>query len=355
MLNKYALILAGGRGTRLWPISTSSRPKQFLNLFDSNIMINETINRIKSLFNYENIFIVVNKEQEEMAYKYIDYNISRKNIIVEPQAKNTAICIFYASTIINRKLGNGVVTILSSDHYITDGEVFKRTIYNGIEIAEKENTIVTIGIKPSYPATGFGYIKFKNDKIKNEFNVIEFKEKPNYNNALKYLKSGEYYWNSGMFITKIETIFNSFREYLPEIYKNKEMLEIATNKSMINKIYNEVEDISIDKGILEKAENIKMIKGNFEWYDIGNLNDFFKIKEKDVENNVKIGNVYTLNTQNTNVYNENNKQLVVLLGNKNMNVINCNNVILISDKNKMDNLKIVIEELEKNNKYKKFL
>ena len=176
MLNKYALILAGGRGTRLWPISTSSRPKQFLNLFDSNIMINETINRIKSLFNYENIFIVVNKEQEEMAYKYIDHNISRKNIIVEPQAKNTAICIFYASTIINRKLGNGVVTILSSDHYITDGEVFKRTIYNGIEIAEKENTIVTIGIKPSYPATGFGYIKFKNDKIKNEFNVIEFKE-----------------------------------------------------------------------------------------------------------------------------------------------------------------------------------
>lgn len=355
MLNKYALILAGGRGTRLWPISTSSRPKQFLNLFDSNIMINETINRIKSLFNYENIFIVVNKEQEEMAYKYIDHNISRKNIIVEPQAKNTAICIFYASTIINRKLGNGVVTILSSDHYITDGEVFKRTIYNGIEIAEKENTIVTIGIKPSYPATGFGYIKFKNDKIKNEFNVIEFKEKPNYNNALKYLKSGEYYWNSGMFIAKIETIINSFREYLPEIYKNKEMLEIATNKSMINKIYNEVEDISIDKGILEKAENIKMIKGNFEWYDIGNLNDFFKIKEKDVENNVKIGNVYTLNTQNTNVYNENNKQLVVLLGNKNMNVINCNNVILISDKNKMDDLKIVIEELEKNNKYKKFI
>ena len=158
-----------------------------------------------------------------------------------------------------------------------------------------------------------------------------------------------------MFIAKIETIINSFREYLPEIYKNKEMLEIATNKSMINKIYNEVEDISIDKGILEKAENIKMIKGNFEWYDIGNLNDFFKIKEKDVENNVKIGNVYTLNTQNTNVYNENNKQLVVLLGNKNMNVINCNNVILISDKNKMDDLKIVIEELEKNNKYKKFI
>ena len=354
-MNKYVLILAGGIGTRLWPISTSNRPKQFLSLYSSNIMINETINRIKSLFDYDNIFIVVNKEQEGLAYKYIDYNVPRENIIVEPQAKNTAMCIFYASIIINKRLGNGVITILSSDHYVAEDEVFKQTISDGIKIAEKENTIVTIGIKPNYPATGFGYIKFINSENKKEFDVIEFKEKPNYDNALKYLESGEYYWNSGMFIIKLETIFNNFREYLPKIYQNKEILENTNNKDIINKIYNEVEAISIDKGILEKTENIKMIKGVFEWYDIGNLNDFFKIKEKDIENNVKIGNVYTLDTQNTNIHNATDEQLIVLLGNKNMNVINCNNVILISEKDKMNDLKIAIEELKINNNYKKFL
>lgn len=354
-MNKYVLILAGGIGTRLWPISTSNRPKQFLSLYSSNIMINETINRIESLFDYDNIFIVVNKEQEGLAYKYIDYNVPRENIIVEPQAKNTAMCIFYASIIINKRLGNGVITILSSDHYVAEDEVFKQTISDGIKIAEKENTIVTIGIKPNYPATGFGYIKFINSENKKEFDVIEFKEKPNYDNALKYLESGEYYWNSGMFIIKLETIFNNFRKYLPKIYQNKKILENTNNKDIINKIYNEVEAISIDKGILEKTENIKMIKGIFEWYDIGNLNDFFKIKEKDIENNVKIGNVYTLDTQNTNIYNGNDEQLIVLLGNKNMNVINCNNVILISEKDKMNDLKIAIEELKINNNYKKFL
>lgn len=354
-MNKYVLILAGGRGIRLWPISTSNKPKQFLNLYSSNIMINETINRIKSLFDYENIFIVVNKEQEEMAYKYVDYNVPRENIIVEPQAKNTAMCIFYASTIINKRLGNGVITILSSDHYIAENEVFIQVISNGIEIAEREKIIVTIGIKPNYPATGFGYIKVTNTENKKEFDVIEFKEKPNYDNALKYLESGEYYWNSGMFIIGLETIFYNFKKYLPKIYQNKEIIENETNQGIINQIYTEVEAISIDKGILEKTENIKMIKGIFEWYDIGNLNDFFKIKEKNDNNNVEIGNVYTLDTQNTNIYNGNKDQLVVVLGNTDMNVINCNNVILVSEKDKMNDLNIAIKELEKNINYKKFL
>lgn len=354
-MNRYVLILAGGRGTRLWPISTSNKPKQFLNLYSSNIMINETINRIKSLFDYENIFIVVNKEQEEMAYKYVDYNVPRENIIVEPQAKNTAMCIFYASTIINKRLGNGIITILSSDHYIAENEIFKQAISDGIEIAEKEKTIVTIGIKPNYPATGFGYIKFTNAENKKKFDVIEFKEKPNYDNALKYLESGEYYWNSGMFIIGLETIFYNFKKYLPKIYQSKEIIENETNQDIINQIYTEVEAISIDKGILERTENIKMIKGTFEWYDIGNLNDFFKIKEKNDNNNVEIGNVYTLNTKNTNIYNGNKEQLVVVLGNKDMDIINCNNVILVSEKDKMNDLNTTIKELEKNNNYKKFL
>lgn len=351
---KYALILAGGKGTRLWPISTNSKPKQFLNLYNANIMINETINRIKNIFEYKKIFIIVNKEHEELANKYIDYNIPRENIIIEPEAKNTAICIFYASIIIKQRLGNGILTILSSDHYIKENNLFEKTILKGIEIGRQGTDIVTIGIKPNYPSTGFGYIKFKNNINKNYYEVEEFKEKPDYENAIKYIESGYYYWNSGMFITEINNLFREFEKHLPMLYQNREKLENA-NIKIITKIYRNMQAISIDKGILEKTHNIKMLKGDFEWLDIGNLNDFFKIKEKDSKNNVKIGNSFISNTKNTNIYNEDKNKLIITLGIDNCNIINSNNVIFIANKDEMTTLKNVINKIEKDKEINKFL
>lgn len=154
-MNNYALILAGGNGTRLWPISVSGKPKQYLSLYSNDIMINETIERIKNIFEYKNIFIIINAEHEELAKKYINYNIPRENIIIEPSTKNTAMCIFYASIEIKNTRGNGVMTILSSDHYVKEDEILRKCIVDGIKIAKKSNSLVTIGIKPTYPATGF--------------------------------------------------------------------------------------------------------------------------------------------------------------------------------------------------------
>ena len=354
---KYALILAGGKGTRLWPISTANKPKQYLNLYSENIMINETIKRIEKAFEYDNIFVITSIEQKELAIRYIDYKIPRENIIFEPMSKSTAMCIFYASIKILRQKGNGIVTILSSDHYINETEKLISNIEEGIKLAEKNENLVTIGIKPSYPATGFGYIKYYyNEKLK--CNVVqEFKEKPVYEKAREYIESGKYYWNSGMFIWEISSILNNYKKFLPEIYKYKEQISnnIRNEKDVLQNIYENVESISIDKGILEKSNNIKMVKGEFEWLDIGSINDFFKIQEKDLNNNVKKGNLIAEDIENCSIYNDDNSTVIAVVGVKDLNIINSNNVILIANKDKMGELPNLIEKIKCDKEFKKYL
>ena len=168
-MNKYALILAGGKGTRLWPISTEKKPKQFLNLYGNEIMINETIRRIEEIFDYENIFIIINEQQSDLAYRYIDNRIPRENIITEPESKNTAMCIFYATLKIKKIKSDGIITVLSSDHYIEEKDKLQESIITAMEVAMFNENLVTIGITPTYPATGFGYIKYDNSENKNYY------------------------------------------------------------------------------------------------------------------------------------------------------------------------------------------
>ncbi len=357
-MNKYALILAGGKGSRLWPISTLKRPKQFLNLYGNEIMINETIKRIEPLFDYKNIFIVINESQKELAYRYVDNNIPRENIIIEPEAKNTSMCIFYATLKIKKARGNGVVSILSCDHYIQKEEKMVENIKDGIEIAEKDDNLVIIGIKPTYPEVGFGYIKFKEDKETGYNIVTEFKQKPNYEDANEYVKAGTYLWNSGMYIWQLDVILENFKKFLPSIYSIKEKIYNAigtdNEEAVIKKLYPIVEALSIDKGILEKSNNIKMVKGSFEWSDIGSIKSFFEMYAKDIDGNTTVGNVITRKANNCNIF-SNNNQIVIAAGTKNLNIINDNGVCLIYDLESADELPDILKELEDDKENKKYL
>ena len=346
---RYVLILAGGNGTRLWPISTTNKPKQYLNLYSDNIMINETIKRIENIFDYENIFVITSIEQKELAIRYIDNKIPRENIIFEPMSKNTLMCIFYASIKILEKKGNGIVTILSSDHYINPKEKLIKSIQEGINIATKNDNLVTIGIKPNYPSTEYGYIKYHYDE-KIKCNIVqEFKEKPIYKEAVKYLKDGTYYWNSGIFIWKVTAILNNIKKYKPNMYKFIE--EIKNNLENLEKlkhIYNKVQSISIDKGILEKSKN-------FEWIDIGNINDFFKLKDKKLYNTTNKGNFIGNDINNCNIYNDDRKILIAMIGVNNLNIIKKNNVFLVASNKKMNKLSELLEQIEKDKNLKEYL
>lgn len=354
---KYALILAGGKGSRLWPISKTNKPKQYLNLYSDNIMINETIKRIENLFKYDNIFVITSIEQKELAERYVDYRIPRENIIYEPMSKSTAMCIFYASIKILNQKGNGAMTILSSDHYINQPEKLLKNIEEGINLATIDENLIIIGIKPTYPATGFGYIKYNyEDKLKCNI-VEEFKEKPVYKKAQEYLESGKYYWNSGMFIWKISTILNNFQKFLPQIYRYKDEIinSFQNNTNILKDVYQKVESVSIDKGILEKASNIKMIKGEFEWLDIGSINDFFKIQEKDQNDNTVIGNSALEDVEQCNIYNDDDNTMIAIVGTKGLNIVKSNNVLLIAEQEKMTKLPNLMKKIQENKKLEKYL
>lgn len=358
-MKNYLLILAGGKGNRLWPISTTKMPKQFVNLYGNEIMINETIRRVENIFDYENIFVIVNEEQRDLAERYIDNKIPRENIITEPQMRNTAMCIFLSSLKIKKMKGDGIVSILSSDHYIEEEEKLQNNILDAIEIAKKDDNLVTIGITPTFPATGFGYIKY--EKVEGTdvyYRVSEFKEKPNYEKAVEFVNSGEYVWNSGMYVWNLETILQKFQKHLPDIYKFADTLynALSTNeeREVIKKVYENVETISIDKGILEKTTSIKMIKSEFKWMDVGSIRSLFEVHKKDKDFNVIIGNSIVNNVSHSNILNKSD-ELLITIGVEDISIIKNNNVCIVCSNDSIDEIPKIHEDIKKQDEYKRFM
>lgn len=352
-----ALIMAGGSGERFWPLSTPTKPKQLLSLFSDKSMIRETVDRILPIIPVEKIFIATNILQADEIKKEL-LDIPEENIIIEPSFKDTAAAIGYTSLIIKEKFKNLneeiEVVVLASDHLIKDEENFRNIILKGAKEASENSTIVTLGIKPDKPETGYGYIEVDNKKplLLNEiYKVRRFREKPNKDTAEKYLASGKYLWNSGMFIFTTTTIFKNFEVLMPEhmgilnkikqkINKGKIGLELSNS---IKEYFNEFEKISIDFGIMEHSKNIKVIPVSIGWNDIGSFTALSEVFIPDEFGNA-IRNTETIICNSTNNIVICKDCLVSLLGVKNLIVIKNGNNILISHKDSAQDIKKIVNK-----------
>lgn len=347
-----AVIMAGGKGERFWPKSRTSLPKQFLTLTDNGkSMIQQTVERLESLIKIENIYVVTNELYENLVMEHLP-NLPKENIIIEPIAKNTAPCIGLAAVHIAKKNKDSKMIVLPSDHLIKFNDLFIETLKCSLKIVEDENNIATIGITPNYPETGYGYIKFqkseKYEEIYNVYEVLKFVEKPNLEKAKEYLSTGKYLWNSGMFIWKTSTILNNFEKYLPETYKKLEEIKetIGTEKyfETLKEKFSEIESESIDYGIMEKAENIYVVPGNFGWDDVGSWLSLERINKTNQDGNVIKGNVISIKTKNSIVQGTN--KLIATIGVEDLIVVDTEDALLICNKNNTQDVKEVINNLK---------
>lgn len=327
-----ALIMAGGIGERLWPVSTPEKPKQFHSFGSKRMMIEKTIDRIKNIV--DDIYIVTTKKQAELFYRYLR-DFPKENIISEPARKNTAPAIVFGSAMMNDE---DIMVILPADHIIRDIDLFQKTIMNAVDEAKKHDELITIGISPSEPNTGYGYIERGEllDSAKNLYRVKMFHEKPNHEKANLYFTSGKFYWNSGMFIWRKKVLIDAVQKKIPEVYRG--YLEYLEDSNKFEEIYSNLPSISIDYGIMEKSTNVEVIPGNFYWNDIGSWLSVYDLEKKDSLGNAVIGN-FKLNEVSNSLlinYTENKIGITDL---NNVAVIVSDEGILISDINKTQNVK----------------
>ena len=345
--------MAGGQGERFWPKSRKHLPKQFLSFVDNGkSMIQLTVDRLLPIVDMDDIFIVTNVNYYDLVKEQLP-KLPIENILLEPMAKNTAAAIGFAAAIIGKKYKDAIMMVLASDHLIKNEQLFLDTLTLASDIAENGENLLTMGITPIYPETGYGYIHFVQDdkKYKNAYKVEKFVEKPNLEKAKEYLNDGAYLWNSGMFVWTISTIMKQFEKLMPDMYKGLIDIQNAFGtpkyQDVLTDSFNSFEKKSIDYAIMEHAEHIYTIPGNFGWDDVGSWLSISRINKTNEMGNYVQGQAITIDTNNTTIIGG--KRMIATIGLEDIIVVDTGDAILICDKNKTQEIKKVIEHLKISN------
>ncbi len=346
----YAVIMAGGIGTRFWPMSTPERPKQLLRLFRDKPMIELTINRISPLVAWEKIRIVTIPEQVKLMTEAVP-RLSGKHFIVEPFARNTAPCIGLAAVELMQEDPDAIMVVLPADHLITEEQEFIKSVQRGISMVQETDAIVTLGIKPNRPETGYGYIQYERDEVQPGLHrVVTFAEKPNLETARRFIATQEFLWNSGIFIWSARRILSEIEEYIPELYAALEDVQTALEQGgdiiRIKRAYQSIKPISIDYGVMENARNVYVAHGDFGWSDVGNWEEAYRMNEHDSSGNVKYGPVIGIDTENSFLYSEDDRPLAVV-GLSNVIAVDTAEGTLICPRDRVQEVRQVAEEVFK--------
>jgi mannose-1-phosphate guanylyltransferase len=347
-MNLFALIMAGGIGSRFWPRSKEKTPKQLLKIFGDNTMIQDTVARLDGVIPNENIFIITNKIQRKEIIKQLP-GIPTKNILEEPFGRNTAACIGLASIMIEEKSKDAVTIVLPADHIIRDKVSFHNTLKSAAKFASETKGLVTIGIIPTRPETGYGYIQIDDAIVSDNIHkVLTFAEKPNYATAIRFLESGDFLWNSGMFIWRIDSILEEIRKYMPELYEGLEQIKKSMHapdfEAVLSNVYGQLKNISIDYGIMEKSQKVFLIKGDFSWSDVGSWEEVYQLSEKNEAGNALVGKIFTDGTSESYIFSPD--KFTAVIGAENFIVINTDDALLICRRDKAQDVKKIIEHLK---------
>ena len=360
-MKTYALIMAGGKGTRFWPESTERKPKQYLNLLGDKSLLKQTIDRLEGFTEPKNAFVVTVKTQEGLIKKDMEGKLPVSNIVFEPSGRNTAPCILLSLAELLEKGASldDVVTIMPSDHVILNEKGFRATLEKATYQSIKHNSIVVIGIQPHFPHTGYGYIE-KGEKKEDEngdlFKVQSFKEKPSKEKAIDYLKSGQYFWNAGLFISKIGVLLDEFKKHAPAIYSYfSEIQKLLKKRESIDSTYSLLKSESIDYAVMEKSQRVMVVPAEFDWSDLGSWEALEEVLSPEDGNTlVKVEGHYFNEAEGNIIYAPG--KFVSLIGVKDLVVVSNEKVLMVMPKEDSQKVKEIVDALKKNDKpYKELL
>ncbi len=350
MTNRYCIIMAGGGGTRLWPLSTNENPKQFIDLIGTGrTMIQQTFDRFKGICPVENFYVVTSQKYKDIVLQQLP-QLDESQILLEPIRRNTAPCIAYVTHKITKKNPNAQMVVTPADQLITETEKFSTVIQESFDFIQHNDQILTLGIEPHKPETGYGYIQ-TSDKNKKIAPVLQFTEKPNAKIAKEFLNQGDYFWNSGMFFFSWNTIKINLEKYLPKInslfIQGKDVYYTDKEQSFINEIYPKCESISIDYAIMEKTNAISVFKTDFGWSDLGTWNSMHEHIPLDKNNNAITSDTIILKQTKNCTINSTSKKLIVAIGIEDCIFAENDNYIMLCKKGKEGEVKTLIENYKK--------
>jgi len=360
MKNNYCIIMAGGIGSRFWPMSRNTLPKQFLDIMGTGkTLIRQTYERLSKLCPKENIYIVTNEQYLNHVLEQIP-EIGKSQVLTEPQRRNTAPCIAYAAFKIANLNPDANILVAPSDHVINDEKSFQEAVRIGLTFTEKNNGLLTIGIQPSRPDTGYGYIQFKEKEGQEPFGISEvktFTEKPNLEMARFFIKSGEFLWNAGIFLWNVKTILEAFRKNLSDMYsifqEGEGKYNTPEEDAFIRKAYAQCTNISIDYGIMEKAKNVYVLSAEFGWSDLGTWKSLYEQLPHDEKGNAVVGSHTMLDHTSNCIVNIPKNKLAVIQGLENFIIVDTEQVLLICPKDDEQQIRNLVNDvkLKKGEKY----